>query len=105
MPVYAHLNEQKIVTNIILADEEFIQSLPDKENWVYGEKTFGLNWHRANMGFLYDENLKAFLPPKPWPSWVLDSDHNWQPPVPYPETEGEYVWDENTKTWQLYTGQ
>lgn len=50
------------------------------------------------IGFSYDENLDAFIPPKPFDSWVLDEDSGlWEAPVLQPE--GSYFWDEETGSW------
>jgi hypothetical protein len=58
----------------------------------------------AGIGFTYDEDLDAFIPPKPFPSWSLDSQTcQWKPPIPYP-TDGErYQWDEDELAWLLIT--
>jgi len=55
----------------------------------------------AGIGFTYDETRDAFIPPKPFDSWLLNEDTClWDSPVPYP-TDGErYVWDEDTVSWQ-----
>ena len=60
------------------------------------------------VGYFYDENLDAFIPPKPLPSWVLNEETgDWEAPVPYPGEVSkdplvaniEFVWDEPTKSW------
>ena len=54
----------------------------------------------AGIGFTYDEDLDAFIPPKPFPSWSLDSQTSqWKPPIPYPTDGGRYEWDEETLGW------
>lgn len=59
-------------------------------------KAFRKNY--AGIGYTYDEERDAFIPPKPYPSWLLDEDMcDWVPPVPMPE--GFYVWDEDTVSW------
>ena len=55
----------------------------------------------AAVGYTYDAERDAFIPPQPWPSWTLDDDTClWQPPTPYPDNGGMYTWDENTQTWE-----
>ena len=49
-------------------------------------------------GFTYDADADVFIAPKPYPSWTLDANHDWQPPTPMP-TEGEWSWDEATLAW------
>jgi len=53
----------------------------------------------AGIGFRYDPKLDAFIPPTPYPSWVLDEETClWVPPVPMPE-DGDYTWNESTQSW------
>ena len=58
----------------------------------------------AGIGYTYDEQRDAFIPPKPYPSWILNEDTClWKPPVPYP-TDGErYLWNEEELEWVLQT--
>ena len=54
----------------------------------------------AGLGYTYDEELDAFIPPKPYDSWVLNEDTClWEAPVPYPEDGEMYFWDESEGTW------
>ena len=54
----------------------------------------------AGIGYTYDETLDAFIPPKPFDSWVLDTDKaQWKAPVDYPTEEGRFTWDEDALTW------
>lgn len=56
----------------------------------------------AGIGYTYDETLDAFVPPKPFASWVLDEDKaQWKAPVDYPTEEGRFSWNESTLTWDL----
>ena len=53
----------------------------------------------AGMGFTYDADADVFIVPQPYPSWTLDSNHDWQPPTPMP-TDGEmYSWNEAELEW------
>lgn len=59
----------------------------------------------AGKGHLYHPEKWNFSRPQPYPSWVLDEDCNWQPPVPYPNDGPEYEWNEDSQTWdQIYYG-
>ena len=55
----------------------------------------------AGIGYSYDETLDAFIPPKPFASWLLNEDTcNWNAPVEMPVEEGKFfVWDEDTTSW------
>lgn len=60
----------------------------------------GLRKNYAGVGYAYDPLLDAFIPPKPYPSWLLDTQTClWDPPVPYPNDGKAYVWDEATLSW------
>ncbi len=64
------------------------------------DQTKALRFNYAGRGFTYDADRDAFIPPKPYDSWVLDETTClWVPPVPYPEDGGEYTWDEETGDW------
>lgn len=65
-------------------------------------KAFRKNY--AGIGYTYDKDRDAFIPPKPYNSWVLDEDTClWNPPVPYPADGNIYKWDENTLLWEMIT--
>lgn len=53
----------------------------------------------ASIGYKYHELEDNFSPPQPYPSWTLDTDFKWQPPVPYPDNGGFYSWKEDTQEW------
>lgn len=60
----------------------------------------GLRKNYAGIGYTYDPLLDAFIPPKPYPSWLLDTQTClWDPPVPYPTDGKTYIWDEGTLSW------
>jgi hypothetical protein len=63
------------------------------------DQTKALRFNYAGIGYIYDEDRDAFIPPKPFESWVL-SNYTclWEAPEPYP-TEGDWVWDEVTGSW------
>ena len=62
----------------------------------------GLRKNYAGIGFSYDPVLDAFIPPKPFPSWLLNTETClWEAPVPYPTDGKFYTWDEATISWVL----
>jgi len=64
------------------------------------DQSKALRFNYAGIGFTYDPDRDAFIPPQPFGSWVLDeSTCLWQAPIPYPADGGEYVWDEATTDW------
>jgi len=70
-----------------------------------------LRKNHAGIGYTYDEDRDAFIPPKPFPSWVLNEDTcRWEAPIPEPELTQEqidnnnyYIWNETNQTWELIT--
>jgi hypothetical protein len=56
----------------------------------------------AGIGYTYDSTRDAFIPPKPFNSWILDEDTcQWQPPTSLPDNENMYTWNESTTSWDL----
>jgi hypothetical protein len=61
-------------------------------------KAFRKNY--AGIGYMYDAQRDAFIPPKPFNSWTLnETTCLWDPPVPFPNDGNSYYWDEVTQTW------
>ena len=59
-----------------------------------------LRFNYAGIGYTYDEERDAFIPPKPFESWILnETTCLWESPTPYPEDGGVYNWDESTQSW------
>ena len=118
MAHYAFLNENNIVTEVIPGKNEFENDI-NWEEW-YGnfrnqvckrtsyntlngkhklnETPFRKNF--AGIGYSYDEARDAFIPPKPFESWILNEETcQWEAPVPYPNDGKMYKWDEATLSW------
>jgi len=107
MAHYAFLNENNVVTEVIVGvdENELIEGL-DPETWYTQfrgqvcKRTSYNNRIRkqyAGIGYIYDPDADVFISEQPYPSWTLDQDYNWQPPTPRPE--GKWAWDENTLSW------
>lgn len=108
MAHYAFLDENNIVTEVItgIDETELIEGL-DPETWYgqfRGQRCVRTSYnHRirkqyAGIGYTYDDNADVFIEPQPYPSWALDENHDWQPPVPRP-TEGLWSWNESSLEW------
>ena len=81
---------------------EWIQTSYNTHGGVHALGGTPLRKNYAGIGYTYDRQRDAFIPPQPWPSWVLNEDTCcWEPPIPAPEfTNGVlYAWNEETKTW------
>jgi hypothetical protein len=99
-----------IVTEVIVAEQDFIDSFSESSLWVQTSyNTYGgqhpegqpLRKNYAGVGYTYDLERDAFIPPKPFASWVLnETTCLWESPVPYPTDSKEYIWDELTISWK-----
>ena len=99
-----------IVTQVIVAEQEFFDTFVDTSpgEWIQtsyntrgGQHPEGrtLRKNYAGIGFTYDRERDAFIPPQPYPSWLLDEETClWNAPTPMP-TDGIYTWDEPTLSW------
>jgi len=113
MAHYALLNENNIVTQVIVGrnENDLIDGVSDWETY-YGKfhgqvckrTSYNANIRKnyAGIGFTYDEDRDAFIPPQPFPSWLLDEDTcQWEAPVPYPEDDTViYQWNEELGDWE-----
>ena len=64
------------------------------------DQSKALRKNYAGIGYTFDEVRDAFIPPKPYESWVLDEESClWEPPTPYPTDGGMYQWDETASAW------
>lgn len=69
--------------------------------WVQTSYNNNFRKQYAGIGYTYDSTKDKFISPQPYPSWSLDSNDDWQPPVAYP-TDGEiYSWNEDNLQWDL----
>jgi len=110
----AHFAKVKdgIVEQVIVAEPEFFNTFVDTSpgTWIQtsynthgGAHTNGgtpLRKNYAGVGYTYNPALDAFIPPKPFASWLLNEDTClWDAPVLYPEDGKTYKWDESTTNW------
>ena len=108
MAHYAFLDNNNIVTEVIVGidETETIEGL-DTEIWYANfrgqtcKRTSYNNKIRkqyAGIGYKYDANADVFISPRPFPSWVLDNNFDWQAPVIRP-SNGMWAWDEEIGNW------
>lgn len=118
MAHFAKLDENNMVLEVHVVDNDHLLNADGIEqeaigvqflvNWSNGHTNWKQTSYNGNFrknyagpGFLYDENLDAFIPPKPFNSWVLNENScKWDAPTPYPDDGNSYTWDENTTAWQ-----
>ena len=119
MSHFAKLDANNIVISVDVVDNNVVDNLPfpDSEplgvaflQEIYGSDTVwkqtsysnSFRVRYAGIGFTYDAILDAFIPEKPYPSWILNTTtYNWNAPAPYPNDGKWYYWDEPTLAWVL----
>lgn len=102
-----------VVNNQVILNEEgeeseevgiaFCKSLYGEEtNWKQTSYNRNFRKNYAGSGFTYDEENDAFIPPKPYKGWILNTNtFNWDPPRPIPNPEEPYYWDDEQEDWVL----
>ena len=93
MSVYAKINSENLVENVILCEDKDINQLEG----VYIRQDPAVTGP-AIINSTYSKELNRFILPKPYPSWILNSENVWQSPVG-PEPEGFNRWDETSQEW------
>lgn len=118
MANFAKLDENSIVTEVIVVNNETISDLPFPESdpvgvaflqslfgstTVWKQTSYNANFRKnyAGIGYTYDPVLDAFIAPQPYPSWLLNTTTcQWEAPIPYPDDGGTYTWDEEIINWK-----
>jgi hypothetical protein len=90
--------ENGIVTEVIVAEQNFIDTLDGQ--WVQTSYNANMRKNFAGIGYTYDTKNDAFISPKPFASWVLNEQYQWNAPVAYPTDNKMYHWDEAAKNWK-----
>jgi hypothetical protein len=77
---------------------EFCHNLFGGE-WIQTSYNGNIRKQYAGIGYTYDHVRDEFVAPKPYPSWTLDKNNDWQPPTPMPSSGGPYRWSEEDLAW------
>lgn len=122
MAHFAKIGENNFVESVVVVNNEEIDNLsfPDSEqigiafcqflfgkNTIWAQTSYNANfrYNYAGAGYFFDSTAApfgAFIPPKPYKSWFLNTNtFRWEPPIPIPNDGGVYYWDESTKSWVL----
>jgi hypothetical protein len=122
MAHYAFLDENNVVTEVIVGKDENEGGIDWEQhygefrgqvckrtsyNTIGGVHTSGgipFRKNYAGIGYTYRADIDAFVPPQPYPSWALDYDANWQPPVAMPTDDQRYSWNEANQAWEVLDG-
>lgn len=120
MPHFARVVNE-IVTQVVVSDPDFLSSIDNSSDgeWVQTsyntrggvhydphtgnpsrDQTKAFRKNYAGIGYVYDKIRNAFIPPKPYDSWLLNTETClWQSPVPIPDNDNQYQWDEKEQKW------
>lgn len=121
MAHFAELNSENKVTRVIVVANSELTDMDGVEHEdrgidfcrrLFGKDTrwiqcsYNHNFRRRfpGKGYTYDSEADVFIPPRPYPSWTLDSHYDWEAPVPYPtdDDETEYLWNEDVQDWVVH---
>lgn len=108
MAHFAEIDQNNIVTRVLVVanelehrGEDFLANdLGLGGRWIQTSYNNRIRKNFAGIGFSYDENLDAFIPPKPYDSWLLnESTCRWVAPKPKPNEDDWFIWDEEKGDW------
>lgn len=116
MAHYAQLDANNVVTQVVVIDNRDTADASGVEKEHIGaafcERLFGGTWKQtsyngnirknyAGIGYTYRSDIDAFVAPKPFPSWILNANAQWEAPVAMPTDGQMYSWDEATTSWKV----
>lgn len=116
MAHFAQLDENNVVTQVIVVhNNELMDNGQESEakGIAFCQSLFGGNWKQtsyngsmrknyAGIGYTYDFGRDAFIPPKPFNSWLLnETTCLWEAPSLYPTDGKQYYWDETITSWKV----
>lgn len=115
MAHFARLDENNIVTTVtVVSNDDLLddngnevealgiavcESVVGPGPWIQTSYNGTFRGRFAQPGHRYDETIDRFIAPQPYPSWVLDENYEWNPPVPMPDDGALYGWDEKQLMW------
>ena len=119
MAHFAQLDENNVVLQVIVVNNNdckdadgnesedvgiaFCKSLfGENTNWKQTSYNANIRKNYAGIGFKYHQETDAFVPPAPYPSWILDQQSTqWVAPTPYPQDGNSYVWNDTRGDWDI----
>ena len=102
MSHFAKINSSNIVTEVIVAEKDFINSGVVGDEFLWVQTSYNNNFRKnfAGIGDTYDKTKDAFITVKPFASWVLDeATCKWKAPTDCPGDINDYYWNEDTLSW------
>ena len=121
MAHFAEIDQNNVVLRVIVVDNKDTSTPDGAEvesigvafcqrllggNWVKTSYNGNIRKNYAGIGYTYDSGRDAFIPPKPFNSWVLNENTcQWDAPVAMPDDGKRYSWDEGTQSWVEVAGE
>lgn len=110
MAHFAEIDENGIVRQVLVVPDQqehrgqdfLAVDLGLGGTWVQTSYNNRIRKQYAGIGFKYDADADVFIAPQPHASWLLDENHDWQPPVAKPEDGLIYTWNEELLDWEPY---
>lgn len=121
MSHFAQINEQGIVTQVLVVPDDqesrgaeflaqdlclggtWIKTSYNTRGGVHLKGGIPLRKNYAGIGYKYDADRDAFIPPCPYSTWILNNDSClWYPPIPYPQDGKRYIWNESIVNWTAH---
>jgi len=115
MNIFAKIGlNNKVIDRVVVHNNELLDAnnesnenlgisfLTNLTGWPLWKQSFkdGTRKNQAGIGYTYDEDRDAFIPPKPYNSWILnETTCKWEAPVAYPDDDERYEWNESTTSW------
>jgi hypothetical protein len=106
MSHFAKIDSNNIVTEVIVAEQDFINSGLVGDSFLWVQTSYNKNFRKnfAGVGSSYDSTRDAFIPVKPYASWTLnDTTCLWECPVALPDDGKKYEWNETDQQWDEIT--
>ena len=116
MAHFSEINSEGIVQRVIVVDNNDCKDAEGNESeavgaafcnnllggiWKQTSYNANIRTNYAGIGYKYDEELDAFIAPQPFSKWILNEETaQWEAPVPYPEDEKIYTWNDNKGEWE-----
>ena len=110
MSHFAKIDKNNIVTEVIVAEQDFINTGKVGDSFLWIQTSYNSNFRGkfAEIGSKYDKANDIFISIQPYPSWTLNGDNNWRAPTEKPSITkddilngNEYTWNEDTQAWDL----
>ncbi len=102
MAHFAEIDENNIVLRVVVvhdSEENLWPVAPFTGTWIQASYNGNIRKQYPGPGYTYSAEADVFITPQPFPSWALDSNHDWQAPTPMPQDGKLYQWDEGLLAW------